>query len=129
MPRDAMGTWRSRVRASMDEASPLALVVALFERLSVDWDAARVEDRRWLRTWHKEMRTGQPADGDRSRVAGLYWPAMQDATVVSEAFLGADLLGDWLNQLKTPDAPTSAEEEEAVAMLNPRQRLAADLPL
>lgn len=129
MPRDAMDTWRARVRASIDSDTPLAMAIRLFERLGVEWDAARLEDRRWLRIWHDEMRTAEPADGDRRRAEGLYWPAMQDNTVVSEALLGADLLSDWLKQIKTPDAPPSDDDAETIAMLSPRQRLAAGLPL
>lgn len=126
-PSDAMETWRARVRSSITRTGPLAFTLDLFRRLGCDWDAARLEDRRWLRVWDDEMRTGEVTT-DRSR--SPYWPVLQVDTVVSEANTGADLLRDWLRALGEPDDARKASiDDETLAMLTPAQRLELGLPL
>lgn len=124
-PQDADATWRSRVRATIDRVGPLEMVIDLFARLGVEWDATGETDRRWLRVWDHEMRTGQPADGDRSRT--LYWHDLQRDDAVSEALLGAQLLRDWMHALKPEAPPASNDEAETLSALNTRQRLVAGL--
>lgn len=125
-PTDAMETWRARVRASMDQPSPRALALVLFERLGVDWDAVTLDDRRFVHTWTDEMRTCEPSDGDRSRT--IWWPTLQEQAAISEAMLGADLLRDWLRELagKTPADPEI--DPETLALMTPAQRLTLGLP-
>lgn len=124
-PTDALETWRARVRASMDQPSPRALALLLFERLGVEWDAVSIDDRRFVHTWTDEMRTCEPSDGDRSRA--IWWPSLQEQTAISEAMLGADLLRDWLRELAGKAPADAAIDPETLDLMTPAQRLALGL--
>lgn len=106
----------------MDQPSPRALALVLFDRLGVEWDAVALDDRRFVHTWTDEMRTCIPSDGDQSRE--IWWPTLQEQTAISEALLGADLLRDWLRELAGKTPAESEIDPETLALMTPAQRVA-----